>query len=175
VYLTHCVSFWYRAATRHSQAASNAFLRGDHVAAKELSLRAQEERSTAEKLNNKAAEEIFHIRNSNNSIWKIDMHGLHASEAVAALERHLHMLEFQPPGNSPASTDQFNKSEPTIADSNEVPAEKVVVFLRPRQFVLEVITGNILSLYYFLYLSSFAVYIHNFLALLSLHHYSLFF
>ncbi|CAM0904535.1 unnamed protein product [Alopecurus aequalis] len=130
-----------RAATKHSQAASNAFLRGDHAAAKELSLRAQEERSAAEKLNHKAAEEILHLRNSNNGIWKIDMHGLHASEAVAALERHLHMLEFQPPGNSPASTDGLDKSEPTVAGSNEVPAEKVVVFLRPRQSVLEVITG----------------------------------
>ncbi|XP_047066169.1 uncharacterized protein LOC124674175 [Lolium rigidum] len=130
-----------RAATRHSQAASNAFLRGDHAAAKELSLQAQEERSAAEKLNNKAAEEIFHLRNRNNGIWKIDMHGLHASEAVAALERHLHMLEFQPPGNSPASTDEFDKSEPTIAGSDEVPADKVVVLLRPRQSVLEVITG----------------------------------
>uniref|UniRef100_A0ACD5UVQ7 Uncharacterized protein n=1 Tax=Avena sativa TaxID=4498 RepID=A0ACD5UVQ7_AVESA len=130
-----------RAATKHSQAASNAFLRGDHAAAKELSLRAQEERSTAEKLNNKAAEEIFHLRNSNNGIWKIDMHGLHASEAVAALERHLHMLEFQPPGNSPASSNDLDKSEPKVTGSNEIPVEKVVVFLRPRQSVLEVITG----------------------------------
>lgn len=130
-----------RAATRHSQAASNAFLRGDHAAAKELSLQAQEERSAAEKLNNKAAEEIFHLRNSNNGIWKIDMHGLHASEAVAALERHLHMLEFQPPGNSPASAEELDKSNPTFAGSNEFPAEKVVVLLRPRQSVLEVITG----------------------------------
>lgn len=130
-----------RAATKHSQAASNAFFRGDHAAAKELSLRAQEERSAAEKLNNKAAKEIFHLRNSNNNIWKIDMHGLHASEAVTALERHLHMLEFQPPGNNPASTDELDKSEPTIAVPNEVAAEKVVVFLRPRQSVLEVITG----------------------------------
>ena len=86
----------------------------------------------AEKLNNKAAEEIFHLRNSNNNIWKIDMHGLHASEAVTALERHLHMLEFQPPGNNPTSTDELDKSEPTIAVPNEVAAEKVVVFLRPR-------------------------------------------
>ncbi|SPT18482.1 unnamed protein product [Triticum aestivum] len=130
-----------RAATKHSQAASNAFFRGDHAAAKELSLRAQEERLAAEKLNNKAAEEIFHLRNSNNNIWKIDMHGLHASEAVTALERHLHMLEFQPPGNNPTSTDELDKSEPTIAVPNEVAAEKVVVFLRPRQSVLEVITG----------------------------------
>ncbi|KAM3387183.1 hypothetical protein ACQJBY_010188 [Aegilops geniculata] len=130
-----------RAATKHSQTASNAFFRGDHAAAKELSLRAQEERLAAEKLNNKAAEEIFHLRNSNNNIWKIDMHGLHASEAVTALERHLHMLEFQPPGNNPTSTDELDKSEPTIAVPNEVAAEKVVVFLRPRQSVLEVITG----------------------------------
>lgn len=129
------------AATKHFQAASNAFLRGDHAAAKELSLRAQEERAAAEKLNNKAAEEIFRLRNSNNDIWKIDMHGLHASEAEAVLERHLHMMEFQPPGKSAASTDELAKSEASIAGSNiEFRTEKVVS-LRPRQAILEVITG----------------------------------
>ncbi|KAL6650756.1 hypothetical protein ACP70R_009681 [Stipagrostis hirtigluma subsp. patula] len=134
-----------RAATKHSQAASNAFLRGDHASAKELSLRAQEERAAAEKLNNKAAEEIFRLRNSNNDMWKIDMHGLHASEAVAVLERHLHMIEFQPPGNSAASADELARLESayseSIAGSNiEFAADKVVL-RRPKQAILHVITG----------------------------------
>uniref|UniRef100_A0A0A9F369 Smr domain-containing protein n=1 Tax=Arundo donax TaxID=35708 RepID=A0A0A9F369_ARUDO len=134
-----------RAATKHSQAASNAFLRGDHAAAKGLSLRAQEERAAAEKLNNKAAEEIFRHRNSNNDIWKIDMHGLHASEAVAVLERHLHMIEFQPPGTSAASTDELAEfeaaySESTTGSNVEFATEKVVL-RRPNQAILHVITG----------------------------------
>ncbi|OEL34895.1 hypothetical protein BAE44_0004085 [Dichanthelium oligosanthes] len=134
-----------RAATKHSQSASNAFLRGDHAAAKEFSLRAQEERAAAEKLNNKAAEEIFRLRNSSNDIWKIDMHGLHASEAVAVLERHLYMIEFQQPGNNPGSTEDLAKleaaySEPTTCSNVELAAEKVVL-RRPKQAILQVITG----------------------------------
>ncbi|KAL5649869.1 hypothetical protein ACJX0J_040678, partial [Zea mays] len=133
------------AATKHSQSASNAFLRDDHAAAKELSLRAQEERAAAEKLNNKAAEEIFRLRNSNNDIWKIDMHGLHASEAVAVLERHLHMIEFQQPGNKSASSEDLAKlesaySESTTGSNIELAAEKVVL-RRPKQSILHVITG----------------------------------
>ncbi|KAG2566405.1 hypothetical protein PVAP13_7NG193600 [Panicum virgatum] len=134
-----------RAATRHSQSASNAFLRGDHAAAKELSLRAQEERVAAEKLNNKAAEEIFRLRNSNNDIWKIDMHGLHASEAVEVLERHLHMIEFQQTGNNSTSAEDLANlegaySESTTGSNVELAAEKVVL-QRPKQAILHVITG----------------------------------
>lgn len=137
--------FCHRAATRHSQAASKAFLRGDHATAKELSLKAQEERAAAEKLNNKAAEEIFRLRNSNNDIWKMDMHGLHASEAVAILERHLHMIEFQPLGTSVASSDALAKFEAACSesttDSNIEFANDKVVLRRPKQAILHVITG----------------------------------
>ncbi|KAG2572314.1 polyadenylate-binding protein-interacting protein 7-like [Panicum virgatum] len=134
-----------RAATRHSQSASNAFLRGDHAAAKELSLRAQEERAAAEKLNNKAAEEIFRLRNSNNDIWKIDMHGLHASEAVEVLERHLYMIEFQQTGNNSTSAEDLAilegaYSKSTTGSNVELAAEKVVL-RKPKQAILHVITG----------------------------------
>ncbi|GJN02851.1 hypothetical protein PR202_ga20239 [Eleusine coracana subsp. coracana] len=129
-----------QAATRHSQAASNAFLRGDHAAAKELSLKAQEERATAEKLNNRAAEEIFRLRNSNNDIWKIDMHGLHASEAVAILERHLLMIEFQPPGTNIELAKCEAAHTESTTDSNIEFRDKVVL-LRPKQAILHVITG----------------------------------
>ncbi|KAF8714813.1 hypothetical protein HU200_027343 [Digitaria exilis] len=134
-----------RAATKHSQSASSAFLRGDHATAKEFSLRAQEERTAAEKLNNKAAEEIFRLRNRNNDIWKIDMHGLHASEAVALLEKHLYTIEFQQPGNNSASTEDLANleaaySESTTGSKFELAAEKVVL-RRPKQAILHVITG----------------------------------
>ncbi|GJN27541.1 hypothetical protein PR202_gb15571 [Eleusine coracana subsp. coracana] len=130
-----------RAATRHSQAASNAFLRGDHAAAKELSLKAQEERAAAEKLNNRAAEEIFRLRNSNNDIWKIDMHGLHASEAVAILERHLLMIEFQPPGTNIELAKCEAVYTESTTDSNIEFATDKVVLLRHKQAILHVITG----------------------------------
>lgn len=84
-----------RAASQHSQAASNAYLRGDHLSAQQLSVRARNKWMTAEKLNVQAAEDILHIRNTNNDIWKLDLHGLHATEAVHALMQHLERLEFK--------------------------------------------------------------------------------
>lgn len=99
---------------------------------------------TAEKLNNKAAEEIFRLRNRNNDIWKIDMHGLHASEAVAALEKHLYMIEFQQPGNNSASTEDLANLEAAYSESTT--AEKAVL-RRPKQAILHVITGNLLFLF----------------------------
>jgi hypothetical protein len=123
-------------------------MRGDHAAAKELSLKAQDERAAAEKLNNKAAEEIFRLRNSNNDIWKVDMHGLHASEAVAILERHLHMMEFQPPGTSVASSDELAEFEAAYSESTTVEfATDKVVLRQPKQAILHVITGNLLILF----------------------------
>ncbi|KAI3836173.1 hypothetical protein MKX03_028152 [Papaver bracteatum] len=62
-------------AAQHSQAASNAFLRGDHHSAQELSLRRRQK--------------ILSIRNHRNDVWKLDLHGLHASEAVHALKERL--------------------------------------------------------------------------------------
>ncbi|KAL5216280.1 hypothetical protein ABZP36_007681 [Zizania latifolia] len=55
--------------------------------------------------------------------------------------RHLHRIEFQPPGNSAASTD-VAKSQPTIAGSSIELGPGKVVFVRPRQAILEVITGR---------------------------------
>ncbi|KAI3984597.1 hypothetical protein MKX01_040474 [Papaver californicum] len=74
-----------RSAAQHSRAASNAFLRGDHYSAQEFSRKAQAEWMAAERLNYKAAQEISSIRNHKNDVWKLDLHGLHASEAVHAL------------------------------------------------------------------------------------------
>ncbi|KAK8947752.1 hypothetical protein KSP40_PGU008442 [Platanthera guangdongensis] len=97
VYLSHRKEAlkMMRAASQHSQAASNAYLRGDHLSAQQLSVKARDEWLTAEKLNLQAAEEILCIRNSNNDLWKLDLHGLHATEAVHALMQHLKRLEFK--------------------------------------------------------------------------------
>ncbi|CAN1184458.1 hypothetical protein LINPERHAP2_LOCUS36988 [Linum perenne] len=82
-----------RSASQHSRAATNAFLRNDHVSAREHSLKAQEDWMAAEKLNGRAAKEILSIRNSDNNLWKLDLHGLHAAEAVQALKEHLYKIE----------------------------------------------------------------------------------
>lgn len=96
--------FWLdRSASRHSRAASNAFLRGDHVSAKQLRLKAKEEWAKAEQLNSKAANEILDARNCNNNLWKLDLHGLHVAEAVQALREHLWKIETQMTFNRSAS------------------------------------------------------------------------
>ncbi|GLT48360.1 hypothetical protein SLA2020_219910 [Shorea laevis] len=82
-----------RSASHHSRAATNAFLRGDHLSAQQHSLKAREEWLAAQRLNSEAAREILSIRNSENNIWKLDLHGLHAAEAVQALQDHLRKLE----------------------------------------------------------------------------------
>ncbi|KAJ3675496.1 hypothetical protein LUZ60_004538 [Juncus effusus] len=82
-----------RAASNHSRSASNAFRRGDHLSARQLSKRAQEEWAEAERLNSKAAEEILKLRNLNNDLWKLDLHGLHASESVQAVQERLYEIE----------------------------------------------------------------------------------
>ncbi|XP_010674328.2 uncharacterized protein LOC104890512 [Beta vulgaris subsp. vulgaris] len=84
-----------RAATRHSKAATNSFLRGDHISAQQFSLEAREEWKAAQSLNAKAACEILSIRNEKNGIWILDLHGLHASEAVQAVKERLYMIEAQ--------------------------------------------------------------------------------
>ncbi|KAK3027759.1 hypothetical protein RJ639_042251 [Escallonia herrerae] len=82
-----------RSASRHSKAASDAFLRGDHASAQHFSFKAREQRKAAEKLNAKAANEILSITNSANDMWKLDLHGLHAAEAVQALQERLRKIE----------------------------------------------------------------------------------
>ncbi|MFS8019416.1 putative Smr domain-containing protein [Helianthus anomalus] len=84
-----------RLASRHSKAASEAYLRRDHTAAQEHSLKAREEWSNAEKLHAKAAKEILTIRNCENDDWKLDLHGLHATEAVQVLLERLLKIESQ--------------------------------------------------------------------------------
>lgn len=84
-----------RSAARHSKAASDAYLRGDHLSAQHFSLKAQEEWVVANRLNAQAAKEILSIRNRKNDEWTFDLHGLHATEAVEALQEHLQKIESQ--------------------------------------------------------------------------------
>lgn len=153
VYLSHRKDAikMMRAGSQHSRAASNAYLRGDHVSARQLSLRAQGERMTAEKLNMKAAEKILHIRNHNNDIWKIDLHGLHASEAVNALKERLSKVESQA-FMSCSTSDELQKLEagidhlpsldtPKVLETDSE-AMKMKTLPRWRQTVLHVITGT---------------------------------
>lgn len=82
-----------RSASQHSKAATNAFLRGDHVSAHQHSLKAHHQWLAAQTLNSKAANDILAISNSQNDVWKLDLHGLHASEAIHVLQHHLQTIE----------------------------------------------------------------------------------
>lgn len=115
-------SNYNRAASNHSRAASNAFRHGDHISAHQLSQQAREEWAEAEKLNAKAAKEILMLKNANNDMSKLDLHGLHALEAVHALEERLSKIE---------STDKLNMGS-ACKDATT----------RPRQNILHVITGT---------------------------------
>ena len=137
-------------ASQHSRAASNAFLRGDHISAQQYSLRARDEWMAAEKLNANAAKEILRIRNSNNDIWKIDLHGLHVSEAVSALKEHLQKIESEMVLNCSAASDALAKLK--VGSSNSALCERVggletnseikkKELPQQRQMILHVITG----------------------------------
>ena len=45
-------------------------------------------------LNAKAATKIFKYVNSTEDLWKLDLHGLHANEAIQALHCHLQQIEL---------------------------------------------------------------------------------
>ncbi|XP_027075234.1 uncharacterized protein [Coffea arabica] len=95
-------------ASRNSKAANEAYQRGDHLSAQLCSRKAREEWLTAERLNAKAAKEILSIRNSKNDEWTLDLHGLHAAEAVQALQEHLQRVESQMPTKQLACASRVN-------------------------------------------------------------------
>ncbi|KAL2504729.1 smr (Small MutS Related) domain-containing protein [Abeliophyllum distichum] len=138
-----------RSAYRHSKAANDAYLRGDHLSAQHFSLRAREEWNTAEQLNAKAAKEILRIRNCENDQWTLDLHGLHAAEAVQALQEHLHKVESLKSSNRLATSDAVNKEPATLLSASlESPTHNGLEklrkqpLLRQRQKLLQVITGK---------------------------------
>ncbi|KAI0528532.1 hypothetical protein KFK09_001074 [Dendrobium nobile] len=152
VYLSHRKEAltMMRAASQHSRGASNAYLRRDHLTARQLSLRAREEWMTAEKLNTQAAEEILRIRNSNNDIWMLDLHGLHATEAIHALKQRLQRIESKMMLNHSASPDKLAKLEtiqpsPSFVSLSGLETSsnaKRIIVPQPRQTSLHVITGS---------------------------------
>jgi hypothetical protein len=139
-----------RSASQHSRAATNAFLRGDHVSAQQHSMKAREEWLAAERLNAKAAKEILSIRNSENDLWKLDLHGLHATEAIHALQRRLQQIETQEHTNHSASPNKVKMENGIVRspsleffscmDSKKLDMNQASSRKRPTS--LEVITGK---------------------------------
>ncbi|GAQ90278.1 smr (Small MutS Related) domain-containing protein [Klebsormidium nitens] len=86
-----------RGRARHAKSAASAFTLGDHARARELSRLAREEGKIARELHAQAAEKILQERNADRlgGIWEIDLHGLHANEAVLALAARLEELEAE--------------------------------------------------------------------------------
>ncbi|XP_009333772.2 uncharacterized protein LOC103926683 [Pyrus x bretschneideri] len=107
-----------RSASQHSKAATHAFARGDHFSAQQHSKKAREERLAAESLNKKAAKEILRIKNSKNDLWKLDLHGLHASEAIQALHEHLQQIETKELANRSVSPNRVKMEKMIIRSSS---------------------------------------------------------
>ncbi|KAJ7975531.1 smr (Small MutS Related) domain-containing protein [Quillaja saponaria] len=107
-----------RSASQHSRAATNAFLRGDHFSAQQHSLKAREEWFAAERLNAKAAKEILSIRNDKNNLWILDLHGLHAAEAVQALQERLQGIERQGFSNKSLSPNRLEENDEIPSSSS---------------------------------------------------------
>ncbi|KAL4038549.1 hypothetical protein IC575_002171 [Cucumis melo] len=136
-----------RSASQHSRAATNAYRRKDHASAKYHSSRAQEQWLAAKMLNDKAANEILQTRNSKNGLWKLDLHGLHAAEAVQALQDHLLKIETQNASNRSLSPKKAERKGFQRASSLEylscmdAKLDKESPSSRHRPTSLEVITG----------------------------------
>ncbi|MED6210581.1 hypothetical protein PIB30_065468 [Stylosanthes scabra] len=136
-----------RLASRHSRAATNAFLRGDHISAQQHSMKAREEWHTAEELNSAAATKILNIRNSENDISQLDLHGLHAAEAIRALQEHLIRIESQAFSKTSASSNGVKVNNgltpSTIGSLNSLDNENSdkQAPIRLKSVALHVITG----------------------------------
>lgn len=93
--MTSCVLTNIRASGKHSRGAHKAFLKGDYEKANMLSKKAMKERMEADQLHNEAAKKIFEAQNSVNKreLWELDLHGLHANEAVDVLQHRLLYIE----------------------------------------------------------------------------------
>lgn len=139
-----------RLASQHSKAATNAYLKGDHFCAQQYSLKAREEWMAAERLNAKAAKEILSIRNSENDMWKLDLHGLHASEAIQALQERLLKIEAQVAVNRSVSPNRVKTGNGIVRCSSLESLSYMEIekldneqgFSRQRPTSLEVITGK---------------------------------
>uniref|UniRef100_A0A7N0R9E3 Smr domain-containing protein n=1 Tax=Kalanchoe fedtschenkoi TaxID=63787 RepID=A0A7N0R9E3_KALFE len=137
-----------RSAAQHSRMASNCFLKGDHYSAQQYSLRAREEWLAADNLHSKAAEEILSTNNHRNDMWKLDLHGLHASEAVKALQNHLTMIETQSSRHRSISPKRVTATSIMVGSSSSDSLTSMAkdsgsgVSSRQRPTTLQVITGR---------------------------------
>lgn len=108
----------------------------------------------AERLNDSAAKDILSIRNSNNDIWTLDLHGLHKTEAVQALKERLRKLESHVPSNRSVSPKRLHRihQKNGVARSSSVeclPSINKEKLDKPqsgqRPLSLQVITGTLPS------------------------------
>ena len=109
-------------------------------------MKAREEWHTAQELNSKAATKILNIRNSENDIWRLDLHGLHAAEAVHALQEHLTRIESQGFSKTSASSNGVKENglaHSTLESLNSMDRENLdkQAPIRLRSLALHVITG----------------------------------
>ncbi|XP_010454638.1 PREDICTED: uncharacterized protein LOC104736368 [Camelina sativa] len=138
-----------RSASNHSRAAQNAFQRYDHASAKQHSEKARENWLTAEKLNAEAAKKIIGITNKDNDIWKLDLHGLHATEAVQALQERLQKIEGQFTVNRSVSPNRGRPKNAVLRSASQEPFGRLDVEGRKSQKTssrqqrnsLQVVTG----------------------------------
>lgn len=134
-----------RLASQRSRAASNAYMKGDHFSAHQLSKEARELWSASDKLNTKAAKEILLIRNNKSEPWKLDLHGLHASEAICALKEFLLVFEAKKEPNevtndeSGSSSSSFSMVHGFLKDA--IGDKHLLSRGKPRN--VEIITGEI--------------------------------
>ncbi|KAM6579076.1 hypothetical protein CsatB_030913 [Cannabis sativa] len=126
-----------RSASQHSKAATNAFLKGNHSSAHQHSHKAQQQRLAAEALNAKAANDILSLRNSQNNVWNLDLHGLHATEAVQALKQRLHRIETQLLSNNSS----FSTNRRRTVSSSSLESMEKASLRGQRPSSLHVITG----------------------------------
>ena len=139
-----------RSASQHSKAATKAFLKGNHFSAHQHSLKAQQLWLASQTLNAKAANDILFIRNSHNDVWNLDLHGLHATEAIQVLQQRLHHIETHLLSSSSLSPNSLKKesrngrsSSLESFDSMELrKLDKEHASLRQRPTSLQVITGK---------------------------------
>ncbi|XP_061358147.1 uncharacterized protein LOC133302391 [Gastrolobium bilobum] len=80
-------------SSQQFKSANEAYLRGEHLNAKQHSMKAREKLKMARELDCKAATEILNFKNRTNGLWRLDLHGLHAKEAVQALRERLEKIE----------------------------------------------------------------------------------
>jgi len=115
------------------------------LSAQHHSMKARVEWHTAEELNSDAARKILSIRNNENDIWRLDLHGLHATEAIQALQEHLYRIESQ--GFSKSSATSNGLKQNGIGQSTLINSEKLDIQapLRLRPLALHVITGMLAS------------------------------